>query len=260
MNSEEWYKASQNRYTCSYFKQDIVPDKKIIEKIIEESLKTTPVFSNICHHEIEIYGPEYFEDKKRMAIQGVENVHLRKMFDDRRKTTVTGIDFLRDYLEDFIEYVEDGKAKNFGFRGEKNYKNNPDVFVPFNTQLMAPYLLVFKTKPHHFGKKSVTENYEETEEGVRLKSFQSAMTQAYAISIIATHYNVDVGFCGCFIVNDENVNKIWYNDYDIIKFVGLGYSHESCYEGPKSLMGKNKWKKRPSKLSDICTWKNKNEI
>ena len=46
-----------------------------------------------------------------------------------------------------------------------------------------------------------SENYEETEEGVRLKSFQSAMTQAYAISIIATHYNVDVGFCGCFIVS-----------------------------------------------------------
>ena len=261
MNSEEWYKASQNRYTCSYFKQDIVPDKKIIEKIIEESLKTTPVFSNIWHHEIEIYGPEYFEDKKRMAIQGVENVHLRKMFDSRRETaTVTGIDFLRDYLEDFIEYVEDGKAKNFGFRGE-NHENNQDVFVPFNTQLMAPYLLVFKTKPHHFGKKTVTENYEETEEGVRLKSIQSAMAQAYAISIIATHYNVDVGFCGCFIVNDENVNKIWYNDQNIIKFVGLGYAHEGCYEGPESKYGKYKNKySRPTKLSDICIWKNKNGI
>ena len=64
---------------------------------------------------------EYFEDKKRMSIQGVENVHLRKMF-DKRNDGFNGIDFLRDYLEDFIEYVEDGKAKNFGFKGEKNVK------------------------------------------------------------------------------------------------------------------------------------------
>ena len=44
MNSEEWYKASQNRYSCSHFRQDVVFDKKLIEKIIEESLKVTPVF------------------------------------------------------------------------------------------------------------------------------------------------------------------------------------------------------------------------
>ena len=46
------------------------------------------------------------------------------------------------------------------------------------------------------------------------------MDQSYAISVIATHYNVHTGFCGCFIINDENVNEIWYNDFNVIKFVG----------------------------------------
>ena len=258
MNSEEWYKASQNRYSCSYFKQDVVPDKKLIEKIIEESLKVTPVFSNLWHHEVEIYGPEFFEEKKKMAIQGVENVHLRKMF-DKRNDGIAGIDFLRDYLEDFIEYVEEGKAKKFGFRGE-NKENNKDVFVPFNTQLMAPYLLVFKVKPYHFGYKDRegrTANYPEDKRGLREKGFQSAMAQSYAISIIAAHYNIQASFCGCFIISDENVNEIFYNDRNVIKFVGLGYAHDSCYDGPQSHKRKTTEKQRPSKLSDICTWKNK---
>ena len=38
MNSEDWYKAVQNRYTCSSFKQDDIPEKALIEKILDEKI------------------------------------------------------------------------------------------------------------------------------------------------------------------------------------------------------------------------------
>lgn len=255
MNSEEWYKAAQNRYTCSYFKQDVVPERELIEKIINESLRHTPVFSCIWHHEVEIYGPEYYEEKKKLAIQGVENVSMRQMF-DTRNDGINGIDMLKDYLEDFCDYVEDGSARAWGNAGQYN-ENNKNTFVPFNTQLMAPYLLAFKVKPDNFGKKdsACTTKNPETKEGIREKSVQSAMAQAYALSVIATHYGVDVGFCGCFIYSDENVNEIWHNDFDLIKFVGLGYAHEQCYEHPDSKHGKLKNAKMRPAFGDICTWK-----
>tara|TARA_Y100000289_G_scaffold49334_1_gene49986 strand:+ start:27 stop:818 length:792 start_codon:yes stop_codon:yes gene_type:complete len=258
MNSEDWYKAVQNRYTCSYFKQDDIPEKSLIEKILDESLKATPVFSCVWHHEIEIYGPEFFYDKKKMAIQGVSNVHMRKLFDTRYDGLPGGSNILTDYFNDFCEYVEEGKARDFGFRGQ--YKeNDKETFVPFNTQLLAPYLLAFKIKPYNYDSKTVTDTklYDAKDKGLREKAFQSSMTQAYAISVIATHYNVDVGFCGCFIHMDDNENEIWHNTWDLVNFVGLGYAHDGCFEGPNSKHGrmKNKYK-RPS-ISDICTWKEK---
>ena len=82
--------------------------------------------------------------------------------------------------------------------------------------------------------------------GINLKGHQSAMAQAFAISIIATHYDVDVGFCGCVITNDENKNLIWYNDKKIMFFVGLGYTDKNCYKSKE-------FKTRP-KFNDICTW------
>tara|TARA_Y100000385_G_scaffold287917_1_gene353263 strand:+ start:3535 stop:4275 length:741 start_codon:yes stop_codon:yes gene_type:complete len=245
MNVADFYKASQERFSCSYFKQNEYPEKQLINKIINESLKITPVFSNKWHHKVDIYGPEFYEEKRKVCIQTVENTEIRKMYDSRLKSE-SGIFALYDYLEDFENIIKSGKIKESFTKGYA-YKGDwithlPDNIVTFNTQVMAPYLLKFTMVPNTFG----TAHKGTSSVGINLKGHQSAMAQAFAISIIATHYGVDVGFCGCLITNDENKNLIWYNDKRIMFFVGLGYTDENCYKSKK-------FKSRPN-FNDICTW------
>lgn len=236
----DFYKASQERFSSSYFKQNEYPSKELIHKIISESLKITPVFSNKWHHKVNIYGPEFNEEKRKVCIQTVENLEIRKMYDSRHKHK-SGILCLYDYLEDFEDYIKAGKAKKYGYRGDPK-EGLPKNFTTFNTQVMAPYLLKFTMVPNTFGEAHLGTS----KLGINLKGHQSAMAQAFAISIIATNYGVDTGFCGCVIRNDENENLIWYNDASIIFFVGLGYTDENCYKSKQI-------KSRPS-FNDICTW------
>ena len=194
-------------------------------------MNVTPVFSNKWHHKVNIYGPEFYEEKRKVCIQTVENIEIREILDSRLKNE-SGISVLYDYLEDFENIIKSGKMN------ELIYNNN----VTFNTQVMAPYLLKFTMVPNTFGKAHTGTS----SLGINLKGHQSAMAQAFAISIIATHYGVDVGFCGCVITNDENKNLIWYNDEKIMFFVGLGYTDKNCYKSKE-------FKPRP-KFNDICTW------
>lgn len=159
---------------------------------------------------------------------------------DSRYDNMSGISCLYDYLEDFEDYIKAGNAKKYGFRGHP-VEGLPKNFTTFNTQVMAPYLLKFTMVPNHFGKPEHCSKL-----GINLKGHQTAMAQAYAISIIARHYDVDTGFCGCVIRNDENKNLIWYDDVYLIFFVGLGYTDENCYKSREK-------KLRPS-FEDICTW------
>lgn len=238
MNVADFYKASQERFSCSYFKQNEYPEKQLIHKIINESLKITPVFSNKWHHKVDIYGPEFHKEKRKVCIQTVENKEIRKMYDSRLKNK-SGIFALYDYLEDYENIIKSGKIKE-SFTKRCGYKG--DGILTFNTQVMAPYLLKFTMVPNTFG----TAHTGTSSLGINLKGHQSAMAQAFAISIIATHYGVDVGFCGCVIANDENKNLIWYNDTRIMFFVGLGYTDKNCYKSKK-------FKSRPN-FNDICTW------
>ena len=203
-------------------------------------MNVTPVFSNKWHHKVNIYGPEFYEEKRKVCIQTVENMELRKMYDSRHDNRY-GISCLYDYLEDFEDYIKAGKARKYGYKGDPK-QGLPKNFTTFNTQVMAPYLLKFTMVPNAFGKaRDGTSQL-----GINLKGHQSAMAQAFAISIIATHYGVDTGFCGCVIKNNENKNLIWYNDDRIIFFVGLGYTDENCYKSKQI-------KARPT-FKDICTW------
>ena len=63
---------------------------------------------------------------------------------------------------------------------------------------------------------------------------------------------IDSSFCGCFIMNDFNVNRIWHNDDKIIKFMGLGYKDINCYDGPDSKHGKMKL--RPTLNDNVVRW------
>ena len=246
MNNDELYNSLSDRYSTCYYKQDDIPSKDLINTILEESLKVTPIFANLWHHRVDVYGPEYAEDKRDVCVQTVEHLAYRSMFDNRKKNK-PGIELLHNDLEIFEENIKTGKVKKDGF----SIFEEP---VTFNTQVLAPYLLKFTFDPYTFGKRKLEEVNPDNEalKGMNFKAHQGAMAQAYAIAVIARKYNVDSSFCGCFIMNDFNVNRIWHNDDKIIKFMGLGYKDINCYDGPDSKHGRMKL--RPTLNDNVVRW------
>lgn len=226
MNEHEYYESLRNRYQTACFKQDQIPDKELIEKILKESVESTPVFNGDYHYAIDVFGPEYSFDKRKVCLQTIEDKRYRKMFDSRKKGEY-GISTLYHELSLFEQQIEDFKMKEKGFSVLAKHAKT----MTFNMQVMAPYLLLFRYSPDQF----IHYDKEEGSKAKKTKSIQASMTNAYAISIIADHYGVQSGFCGCFILNDENVNEVFYNDADVWFMMGLGYKEDWCYsaEGSK---------------------------
>lgn len=219
MTEEEFYQSMTSRFSCQYFRQDEYPNEELIKEILEESLKITPVFNNDWHHKVDIFGPEYYEDKRKVALQTVEDLQYRKKYDKRNKAE-QGIEALELQLREFEDKVQSGVIKEQGFADE----------VTFNTQVLAPYLLKFTFSHNQF----INWEKDDLLAGAKIKSHQSSMAHAYAITAAATHRGVDTSFCGCYILNDFNKNKIWYNDELMIFFVGLGYIDKNCFSSPGS--------------------------
>ena len=61
----------KNRKNVSFFREDKIPDKKIIENLLEKTHNLTPHKNNFWHYEIEVYGPEHIEEKRYTAISTV---------------------------------------------------------------------------------------------------------------------------------------------------------------------------------------------
>lgn len=261
MLQSEWWDVAAvlERRQCGAFKKDDIPSKELINKILEESTKNTPVFSHQWHHKLEIYGPEYEEDKLKLVLQGVEDPELRRKYDTRSpdyEVPSRSLNFtpLQTHLEFFLDEVDNGGIKKRGF---KNVDGSP--IVSFNTQLLAPYLLKFKFSPDQY-LPSPKKSKNEAKPNQWEKYVQTSISHAIVTSIVAKHYGVDSGFCGCYIISDNNPNEIYSNQYDTILFLGLGYADpERCYESnydgsTPSHMGSQKPDKR-ARYTDICVWK-----
>ena len=239
MTPEDFYQSQILRYQTSCFKEDDIPTEDTIRKILSESLTSIPVFGNDWHHSVSVYGPEYKKDKEKLVLQTVEDNHYRKTFDTRKLGRPGIATSLTPICRTFKNKAKSGWYKNRGFEDD----------VSFNLQVTAPYLLAFRFSPDSY----VHKDKGEMAKDKKSKGLNSAMTHAYAITIIAQHYGIQAGFCGCFIFNDENVNRIWYNDPDIILFVGLGYQEDWCFESVGSLHYKERQQSKPE-FSDIVKW------
>ena len=58
----------KKRSNITFFKQDKVPEKKIIEDILEKTHNLMPHKNNLYNYEIEVYGPEHFDQKRFVAM------------------------------------------------------------------------------------------------------------------------------------------------------------------------------------------------
>ena len=68
-----FFNAMNIRSNVQSFKQDTYPTKSEIDNIIDESIAITPVKNNIYHYYIDVYGPEFIEEKIKLLSPMQEN-------------------------------------------------------------------------------------------------------------------------------------------------------------------------------------------
>ena len=227
--------AMLSRYNCTYFDQENYPNKKVIHEILERSLEKTPVFANIWHHKVDLYGPEYKDEKRKLCLSTVEDMNYRKKFDLRNNGESGMVETLTPHLDNFENKIKNNQMTKLGKE------------VSFNTQVLAPYLLKFSFSHYHYGNKIIDDNNEQVR-WTKIKGYQSSMAHAFAVALVANYYKLEASFCGCVIQNNENKNKIWYNDTNMIFFMGLGYKSEHCYRDLKEI--------NQPLFDNICEWQN----
>lgn len=60
-------RAMKRRWNHHHFIKDKVPSKRIVEDILEKAILYTPVKNSVWHHRIDVYGPEWLEEKEALA-------------------------------------------------------------------------------------------------------------------------------------------------------------------------------------------------
>lgn len=115
----------KKRQNIQFFKEE-APDKKVIDDILREAHDLIPHKNNFWHYKIRVYGPEHKEEKRQLAISSLGGIKK----DEYRVTTEE--QKIKELAEIYDEWCERGKI--YKFKGS-DYN--------FNTQLTAPYLLVY---------------------------------------------------------------------------------------------------------------------
>ena len=61
--------AIKNRRQIKHF-TDKIPDKAIIEEILSDTVKYAPVKNNMWNFKLQVYGPDWEEEKQKLILNG----------------------------------------------------------------------------------------------------------------------------------------------------------------------------------------------
>lgn len=209
---------------------DKVPDKTIINKILNETLYDAPVKNNVYHYNIEVYGPEHHEAKRALLLQ----------------TICSGLSLTKSNAKSFkdIELTEE----SIKVLSTWDLESLCDEFQ-INIQVLAPYLLVYKYDKNNYmpyGRSNPAEA-----DNFLTPTMQASM-HAIILSLKAQIYNIDHGFCRCYKqIDNHKKNTIYnYNQGDLIFFLGLGYEDKNKWP----LHAEGRYKKTKPKPNQIYKW------
>lgn len=230
----------KNRRNVRQFSNKI-PPTSIIKDILENTLLHTPVKNDVYHFAVDVYGPEYEEEKRALLIQTIcpgysltaktwnspEDIqYYEKLF-----KTSAGLNYISDWdLSDIVD--------------EYN----------INTQVLAPYLLVYRIYPNKYVPKKRQYKQAANDSSRHFATIQASM-HAMVLSLYANIHNIDVGFCACYRSNKLNKKNTIYNkdNNELLFFIGLGYRDENPLERNK-IQHRTINKPKPH---DIYEWKMK---
>lgn len=228
----------KNRRNVRQFSNKI-PPTGIIKDILENTLLHTPVKNNIYHFAVDVYGPEYEEEKRALLIQTIcpgysltlDNFNSIETIKQHREffETQVGLDYISQWdLNDIVDQYN------------------------INTQVLAPYLLVYKIHPNKYGNKHRDHKQTKGDSSLHFTTIQASM-HAMVLSLYANIHSIDVGFCACYRPNEINKKNTIFNkdSRELLFFIGLGYRDEMPL--PKNIIeDKSSIKPKPY---DIYEWK-----
>ena len=215
------------------FFSDNIPDKDIIKKILDDTLAAAPVKNNIYHYSLEVYGPEFYEAKKSLLLQTLCVPKARNPKKGLLKMMGTDIEKIRVMTKDQIKEAYDKKILYL------NTWEFEDIIQTFkvNTQVIAPYLLVYKFHRNQYIPQRMKKRDNIEEMKIRRWSYEGAIMQAsmhsMILSLYASYYDIDHGFCRCYEECKDNEKNTIFNEpkENLIFMLGLGYRGEEPYPG-----------------------------
>ena len=232
------------RENITHFKQDQLPEKAIIEKILLDAHNFIPHKNNMWAYHIDVYGPEHAEEKKSVALQTVTGYNKRDF--------APGGLFHDDI--DKLQSLYDGwkaQRENYKYGATKSSTAKYKGFA-FNDQVTAPYLLVYRQKPGiptnrqaSKGYRKLLINYQESSQW-----YISASMHGYGTTLLAAEQGLHASFCKCYFhsyANFTNILAPLKHGFENIAFLlGIGYRDK--------LLPYNKNPNKPD-IDEVVEWK-----
>ena len=258
----------RKRSNITFFRQDKVPEKKIIDDILQKTHDLMPHKNNFYNYEIEVYGPEHFEEKKVVALATVCSTDGKRF---RKSKNAKDYEELEEIYELWLESQKENNNKSK--KGEYfNKKTHSEWFknhkfkdklkrIHFNEQVRAPYLLVYtkkekvltdtQKKDDYFTKGRLDEIFNvESSKDTGMWLIQSGMHSTITTAL-ALEKGLNASFCKCYFYNTHihtNIlRKAVRDNNDIAFLLGLGYEDKSKSHY-KSYVPK-------AKLNEIVKWR-----
>ena len=204
------------RKNIQFFKKED-PSKKLIDSILKQAHELMPHKNNSWYYKIKVYGPEFEEEKKLLAIASVGGEGRLKYKNGTRQDII-------ELSKIYDEWSSDVPRQKLKVKG-----------CIFNDQVRAPYLLLYTHQKDFLTDSQKNSNYfksgryEKTfnKQGKNLKDWiiQSSMhgiTTAY----LCAEKELYASFCRCYFYNKFIVNDILRKDEETAFMLGIGYKDE----------------------------------
>ncbi len=246
----------KKRTNISFFREDKIPDKKIIEDILQKAHLLTPHKNNFFQYDIEVYGPEYDEDKKYATLATVCS-DVKNMY--RKSENPKDFIELEKIYEKWL-WFHKNKVKSYSDKEFEKMRKSINQHH-FNQQIRAPYLLVYSKKTDDIITNSQKESsyfkrgrLEKVFDVKSLINNNMWLVQAgmhgIITSMLAVEKGLDASFCKCFFYNthihSNILRKVKVKDNDIAFTLGIGY-------GDKEMMKYQSYVEKPL-LEEIVKW------
>ena len=225
----------KKRTNITFFREDKIPEKKVIDDILNQAHSLTPHKNNMFLYDVEVYGPEHDEDKKYATLATVCSDAIIKY---RQTDNPEDFKELEKVYEKWLHYHKNG-VKEYDKKFKEMRKDLKNYH--FNQQMRAPYLLVYSQKT----KDLLTDSQKESDyyktgrlekcfnvDGLKRSSAWLIQAGMHGIvtSMLAIEKGLDASFCKCYFYNTHihsNILRKVRTSFDNIAFtLGIGYRDE----------------------------------
>ena len=220
------------RRNITFFDQTKIPEKQIIENIMQDAYKYVPILNCVYPFKIKIWGPEYKDMKKQMV--------LRSVCGPNQNDFRPGGKYVGDWkkceqiYDAWIQLVQN-TGKSVMFEG-----------YYFNNQIMAPYLISYHPVPILPTESQIKKGYIERramhDNGmIREIAVMGASMHGYGVSLLSANYDLYGSFTRNWLIGVDSIENTPAamkpltedSNYGIVPFVlGIGYKNEKIpYNG-----------------------------